>query len=54
MKQFVILISSITALKETSGSQMPCPVLGKITHTHTLLFDSFHLISLGYCVLDLW
>lgn len=42
MKLLVILISNITASKETSGSQIPCPMLGNITHAHThpALFDS--------------
>lgn len=54
MKLLVILISNITASKETSGSQMPCPMLGNITHTPptppclTLSFDFFGLLYFGF------
>lgn len=55
MKQLVILISNITASKETSGSQMLCPMLGKITHKHTpthpiwlFPFDLCGLLCFGF------
>lgn len=53
MKLLVILISNVTASKETSGSQIPCPMLGNITHAHTprpvwLSFDFFGLLYFGF------